>query len=307
MKVKIAWLLIPAILLFVYSCNRKPDFPGFEQLPSGLFVKYHFKSGDSLKPVPGQMIRVRFNKKVNDSIVESSEWYRPEGMEQVLRESRFSGSLEEGITLLAMGDSVTFMVNADSINKYFPPDDPSKMFEAGTYVSFDVKLMNIQSAEDVKWERENNHKAYVEERKSEEPKALETYIQDQDPDAVADKNGMIFRVIDNGNGPSPRDGDQVRVHYSGSFLDGTIFDSSLKRNEPFTFVVGDTGRYGVIEGWNLAVKKMNKGMKASVIIPSNLAYDSAGVYVPSTGKYFIPPYTTLKFDIELLEITTKQP
>jgi FKBP-type peptidyl-prolyl cis-trans isomerase len=74
-----------------------------------------------------------------------------------------------------------------------------------------------------------------------------------------------------------------------------MFDSSVQRNEPFTFVVNDKGKYGVIPGWNEAIKKMRKGSIATIIVPSSLAYGEQG-----RGK--IPPYCPLKFEIQLLEI-----
>lgn len=101
-----------------------------------------------------------------------------------------------------------------------------------------------------------------------------------------------IKQIRNGDGLSfPQKGDQVRVHYDGELLDGTPFDSSRKRGQPFSFKVG-VGQ--VIKGWDELVLKMSLGERIEAIIPADLAYGSRGA-----GRV-IPPDANLKFGIELL-------
>jgi len=107
------------------------------------------------------------------------------------------------------------------------------------------------------------------------------------------ENGLEINVLKDGNGDPVEAGDTVSVHYTGTFLDGRKFDSSLDRDEPFQFTVG-AGR--VIQGWDLGVVGMQVGERRSLRIPSNLAYGSRG----AGGA--IPPNTDLLFEIELLEI-----
>jgi FKBP-type peptidyl-prolyl cis-trans isomerase FkpA len=96
-----------------------------------------------------------------------------------------------------------------------------------------------------------------------------------------------------GKGPEAKAGDKVKVHYTGRLLDGTQFDSSLDRKEPFEFTLGQGG---VIKGWDEGVVGMKKGGKRKLTIPSDKAYGKAG----SPPK--IPADAPLEFDIELLEI-----
>jgi FKBP-type peptidyl-prolyl cis-trans isomerase FklB len=104
-------------------------------------------------------------------------------------------------------------------------------------------------------------------------------------------SGLQYKVIKAGTGATPTAADTVRTHYEGRLIDGTIFDSSIKRNEPAEFPVE-----GVIPGWTEALQKMKVGDKWELVIPSELAYGEAG----AGGA--IPPHATLIFDIELLDI-----
>ena len=108
---------------------------------------------------------------------------------------------------------------------------------------------------------------------------------------VVTKSGLQYKEVTAGKGDIPTAGDKVKVHYKGTLIDGTEFDSSYKRGTPATFPVT-----GVIKGWIEALQLMNVGDKFELAIPSELAYGKRG----SGSK--IGPDTTLLFDVELLEI-----
>ena len=110
------------------------------------------------------------------------------------------------------------------------------------------------------------------------------------PGVVTTASGLQYRVLKAGNGPKPAAGATVKVHYVGTLLDGTKFDSSYDRGEPMTFPLG-----GVIRGWTEALQLMPVGSKYKLWLPPELAYGPQG-----TPGGPIPPDATLVFEVELL-------
>ena len=105
------------------------------------------------------------------------------------------------------------------------------------------------------------------------------------------KSGLQYEILKEGNGSQPKASDKVKVHYHGTLIDGTVFDSSVRRGEPATFGVTQ-----VIAGWVEALQLMPVGSKWKLYIPSNLAYGAQGA-----GQH-IGPHTTLIFEVELIDI-----
>tara|TARA_B100000767_G_scaffold271317_1_gene296690 strand:- start:11047 stop:11979 length:933 start_codon:yes stop_codon:yes gene_type:complete len=105
-------------------------------------------------------------------------------------------------------------------------------------------------------------------------------------------SGLFYKIETPGSGESPSQGQNVSVHYKGSLPDGTVFDSSHKRNEPIGFAIG-LGQ--VIKGWDEGIALLSKGAKATLIIPPHLGYGSNG------AGGVIPPNATLKFEVELVD------
>ncbi len=108
---------------------------------------------------------------------------------------------------------------------------------------------------------------------------------------ITTESGLQYIVLKEGNGPKPTESDKVKVHYEGRLLDGTVFDSSIKRGAPAEFSVS-----GVIKGWSEALQLMKTGSKYKLFIPPDLAYGERG------AGSAIPPNSTLVFELELLEI-----
>lgn len=104
-------------------------------------------------------------------------------------------------------------------------------------------------------------------------------------------SGLQYQIIKEGTGRKPKATDKVKCHYEGTLIDGTLFDSSIRRGEPAVFPLN-----GVIAGWTEGVQLMSEGAKYRFFIPFNLAYGAAGAGAS------IPPYAALVFDVELIEV-----
>jgi len=113
------------------------------------------------------------------------------------------------------------------------------------------------------------------------------------PNVKTTDSGLQYEVVEEGKGAKPGDKSIVKVHYKGTLVDGSEFDSSYKRNEPAEFPVN-----GVIPGWTEALKMMKAGSKYKLYIPPELAYGPQ-------GRPGIPPNSVLIFDVELLEVKKK--
>jgi FKBP-type peptidyl-prolyl cis-trans isomerase FkpA len=109
-------------------------------------------------------------------------------------------------------------------------------------------------------------------------------------EATKTASGVVIRTITPGSGDSPSATDVVKVHYEGKLIDGTVFDSSIKRGQPVEFPLN-----GVVPCWTEAVQKMKKGEKAQIVCPSSAAYGDRG------SPPNIPPGATLSFEVELID------
>ena len=135
---------------------------------------------------------------------------------------------------------------------------------------------------------ESNRLKAIEDQKKAQGAALASVTEGYEKTAT----GLFYKIETLGVGASPSQGQNVSVHYKGSLLDGTIFDSSYKRNEPIDFPLG-VGQ--VIKGWDEGIALLSKGAKATFIIPADLGYGSAG------AGGVIPPDATLQFEVELVD------
>lgn len=279
--------LITGIGIFLASCQSGDSrFPGYKVADNGLIYKFDFKSDSTVSPKVGDFVTVIMTYGKKDSIVFDSRTI-PQEMIIPMTEPMFKGDIYAGIEMMHIGDSASFIMPADSVfKKLFRMQQAPPEFANDPFMYFTVKLLNIQSQEEV--DRAQQEKmASMQEA---ENVLLAEYIAANFPDAQPTDDGMYVIVETPGKGPNPVAGQTVTAHYTGKFLDGTVFDSSVERGQPFEFVLGQ-GQ--VIPGWDKGFAMMNKGEKATLVIPSLLAY--------GPGRQGIPPFSTLVFDVELID------
>jgi len=149
--------------------------------------------------------------------------------------------------------------------------DKAKAFDAAKAFEY----FNKSKADRIKKEKENELKI----------------LKDLSKGFSKTSSGLLYKLEKVNNSHKPTNGNKVKVHYKGMLLDGTVFDSSFKRNQPIEFTLG-VGQ--VIKGWDEGISLLGIGDKASFIIPSDLAYGSSG------AGGVIPPNATLVFEVELI-------
>ncbi len=213
-----------------------------------------------------------------------------EGVPQkmVLQAPQYKGSFEEGLALLATGDSAKISISADTLYaKIMQPMPP--MIKKGSELTFVVKVVSVLSTEE--FQKEQSQAG--EKQKAIDAKVIEDYIAKNNLKAKAIKtaSGLYYIPEVEGTGPSPAPGDNIKAHYTGKLLDEKEFDSS-KGKEPLQLTVG-AGM--VIPGWEEGLTLMKKGSKGVLIIPSGLAYGPE-----TTGP--IPGNSVLKFEMELIDV-----
>jgi FKBP-type peptidyl-prolyl cis-trans isomerase FklB len=173
------------------------------------------------------------------------------------------------------GDSLNMEAFNEGVRDVFG-DQTKKMTDEEVMAIVDAFMMNITSRKRTQMIDENA--AFLEANKAKEG-------------VVTTASGLQYKVITAGTGKMPAATDKVTVHYTGQLIDGTVFDSSVERNEPATFQVD-----GVIEGWTEALQLMHEGDKWMLYIPFPLAYGERGA-----GNQ-IPPFATLIFEVELIKV-----
>jgi len=292
-KLKIIALLL--LIGFVAACSDNPH-KGFKKAGSGLYYRFHEKgAGD--KPEPGMYLSMLLV--YSDSMGEVLMDTRLDGEPFILEyiSSEYPGDIYEALGMMSVGDSASFRIDAE---KFFTMTAKMPMvpgfIEKGSHLTFNIKLIEIMNEEELMEfqmrlaedrMRENELKALAEDG------LMAEYLKENNITMEPRESGLIYIEVAKGRGDKPTAGQTVQVHYEGRLLDGTVFDSSLERGEPFEFPLG-TGY--VIPGWDEGISLMNVGGKARLIIPSYLAY---GERSPAS---LIPPYSTLVFDVELLGI-----
>lgn len=272
------------------------DNPGdFKVTGNGLKYKF-ITQNDGKKPVVGDFVTVVAYYKTPDTIFFDSRKSPTPYIFPIL-DPTYKGDLFEGLRMMSIGDSAIFQLNGDSLMfKTFRVKELPKYMKAGTPVNVYVKMLKMQPRDEFQKEMQAKFAADIKKdsiAQSKEDSVLQLYLTRNKITAQKSRSGLIYIEDQKGTGPIAQAGRKVKVHYTGRLLDGTKFDSSVDRNLPFEFEVG---KGKVIKGWDEAIPKMSVGGKARLIIPSKIGYGKNG----SPPK--IPPFSTLIFEVELLEV-----
>jgi FKBP-type peptidyl-prolyl cis-trans isomerase len=282
---KVTKLMIALVALAALgtACSK---YPGFKKDKEGFYYKFYETNKKEAQPQIGDVVEISYSLRLKDSVL-----MEPCPLSDMIIESLFPGDIYAAIKKMHLGDSATFILDGDKFFQHFI-GQPYPFDDYDLY--FDLKLKKIipkEEYEQQEAEQMLQYEAMMEEYRLQEESMIEEYVQKHK--ATPTNNGLYMIQKKPGKGKEIKYSSKVQVHYTGKFLDGTVFDSSVERGEPIELIVGQ-GR--VIPGWENALMLMRGGDKATVLIPSELAYGSTGV------EYFIPPYTPLIFEMEVVSV-----
>jgi FKBP-type peptidyl-prolyl cis-trans isomerase len=265
------------------SCNKSNQ--GFKQHPSGLSYKFFEMNPEGATPQPGDLIVLSLKITTEEGkMIDESPFYRMQ-----LQKPMFKGDFYTALALLQVGDSICFKLDAAGFFEKNRKRDLPFEFQQGDPVYIYVRLKNIVSTQDLEEEKAS---VYHSDREQ-EMNLLKDYIALTNTTEKPSTSGLYYIEKKKGTGKKAEPGKQLTVHYTGKTIDGKIFDSSVQRGRPFSFILGQ-GQ--VIKGWDEGFLHMQTGGQSRFIIPSDLAYGKEGY------QNIILPYSTLVFDVELLEV-----
>lgn len=264
------------------------------------------KSGETLKE--GDFVAFKaIEKTEGDSVLYSSYDYdRPSLM--IVEKSLFKGDLIAGLALLSEGDSAIFKINIDSMVQKMGRPRPADTTKK--YLVYSIKIDKVIPKGTLtdslfRGKIDEYLKAESELAKNSESAKVKAYVSSKGLKPAVTASGLNYVISKEGSGTKANPGDTVLVNYTGMFLSGKVFDSSLpevaKKNgtfnaqRPYEPLKLPVGMNGSIPGFEEGLMLLSKGAKATLILPSSLAYGEQ-------GNQGIPPFTPLIFEVDLVNI-----
>ena len=286
--------LLLAIVLLA-SCNQ------YQKTPSGLSYKITKGAGKEMLK-NGQYVKFNIEYKITpkDSLLNSSFDHLPAYL--IIDTSRPSKhSFLEIITKCAVGDKVEFVLSVDTLMKMgaIPPNNPS--FHARDMIRGRVEILKTFANRELASADMQNEQSL---EKQKEIKLLQDFTAKKGIKTQSTKSGALVEITNPGEAQKADSGKAVSVMYRGTFLDGKEFDSNMGKTGPNSqplIVEIASNPPGVIQGLDEGLRMFGKGGKGKVYIPAMLGYG------PDGRSPIIPPYTSMIFEVEILDVTTPAP
>jgi FKBP-type peptidyl-prolyl cis-trans isomerase len=240
----------------------------------------------------GDMVNLHFTVSLPGGAPIFSTFQRGQPVEMKFGRRFENPGFDEGVSLMKKGGKAKFIVPS---NLAFGENGRPGTIPPFSPVVYEVEIVEITPGavyEKQQAEAKMKEEMLKEKGKNEELVKLNAYIKEKNITTKPRPSGLYYIENQKGTGAKAESGKKVKVHYTGTLLDGTKFDSSLDRDQPFEFVLGQ-GQ--VIPGWDEGIGLMDVGGKARLIIPSVIAYGDRNMGT-------ITPYSTLVFDVELISV-----
>lgn len=298
-------------LATVFTACGQNDFVTTE---SGLEYK-KVEEGSGERPNDGEfvLINIAYYGPNGNKLYSSVDTGTPQPLNYVDSMFTNNGSLEEGFRLCGKGDSLVLKVNAKNLfEKSFRRSLPDTI-DADSKITINMGIENILTAEEFQTYRieqmqkaQEKAKVAAEEQLTKDIETIDAFLEEKGIEAETTEEGLRYVITQEGEGANAEVGQKVAVAYVGRLLDGTLFDTSVEsiakeegtftEGRPYTPYEFTLGRGGVIKGWDIGLSHLNKGAKATLYIPSGLAYG------PRQRSEVIKANSILMFDVELVDI-----
>ena len=284
---------ITILFITLFSCVDREKV-----LDNGVELKY-FKNGSGQEIEDGQIVMINLqyfdydgnellNKVGNDPVVlqKDSSW-------------ESSGIIYNVIDNLVKGDSVFFQLTTEQFFKNAPQSVEVPDSVKNKMISFYCGIQDVMSQNEfedfqrIQYEKmQQEMEQQSNDQLSIDLELIDNYLKENNITAKSAESGLRYVITKMGSGENAAPGDNVTVHYTGMLLNGEKFDSSLDRNQPFSFQLGQGM---VIRGWDEGITYFNKGSEGTLYIPSTLGYGASG------AGGVIPPNAGLIFEIQVLD------
>jgi FKBP-type peptidyl-prolyl cis-trans isomerase FkpA len=304
MKKNLMFLALAAIGLA--SCNG-----GYKKGENGMLYNiYTDKSGPKIKEGDFILANLVIKNDADSVLLSTYDQGRPSPL--ILPKPQYKGDIFDAMTLFAEGDSATVKLSADSVFKKQPKPPGFK----GKYLVYDIKIVKViakgKETEPIFQAAVTKYmESVANAEKTAEPAKIKNYIADKKLTVNKTDSGLYYVITKPGVGANVVNGDTALVVYTGSLLSGKVFDTSIKEvavkaklgsldQRPYTPIKVVIGQKKVVAGWEQGLLLLNKGAKATLIIPSKLGWGANGA-----GP--IPPYSPVVFEVELVDIIHPKP
>ncbi len=287
---------------------------GFKKGDNGLLYKiYTDAPGTNIKV--GDFVSVNVVAKTEGDSLLFSSYDMGRASQLLVAKPTYKGDLYTGLMLLSQGDSATLKVDADTLVKKSGQPKPPGF--KGKYFVYTLKIEKVLAKgtmDDKAFQAKIGEffKAETDKAKAAEPIKIKKYIADKNLKTIQTPSGLNYVITQAGSGDKIASGDTAVVDYTGKLMNSTekVFDTSIKevaqknktydKMRPYQPIKIAVGQKAVIPGWDEGLQLLNKGSKATFIIPSSLAYGEQG-YGP------IAPFSPLVFEVELKNIIHPDP
>lgn len=260
--------------------------------PSGIFY-IEKTAGNGPKIDSGSYVKLHFSVSMLDGKEIFSSKSQPEPFTFVYGQKFETKGFEEAVGLMTKGSVATVVVPSAMA---FGENGKGSFIPPYATVVYNIEIIDVQTKaqhdQEVK-DKEEKAKKEKENAKKNEKSLRDKYLKDNNIKVKPTASGLYYIEKAAGTGVQAAAGKTVSVHYTGTLLNGTKFDSSRDRGKPLDFTIG---KGEVIKGWDEGISMMKKGGRATLVIPSAIAYGENGM-----GD-MIPPFSTLVFDVELVDV-----